>query len=234
MTVSQGPMDQRRVPAWVGVALVILCFLAGIAFIWWVVDYPLSGGKDFVPDPNGATAMRPRAFRNPTSPESISKTSDDNGGTYVARSFGTIMTIEENGGSPKYTFRYQKKDLLPADIKDVLLMKFRIMQDDAVAQHIGLTDAQKQKLSQISTNVTSIAPPQADRDKLVAQWQAYYSATSDSAKSDAEHTLLATLKQVGDDNVTTTRQKAQDRADQIKAILTADQIKKFQDMNNGP
>ena len=232
--ISQGPTDRRRVPAWVGVALVVICFVAGAAFIWWVVRDPLSGGSDFVPDPNGATAMRPRAtFRAPPNPESIRKTSDDNGGVYVAQAFGTVMNIEVNNGSPKYTFRYLKKDLLPADIKDILLMKFRIMQDDAVAQHIGLTDDQHQKLATISTNVTNLAPAAADRDKLIAQWQQYFTA-SDSAKTDAEKSLLASLKQVGDDNVAATRQKAQDRADQIKAILTPDQIKKFQDMNNGP
>jgi Spy/CpxP family protein refolding chaperone len=232
--ISQGPTDRRRVPAWVGVALVVICFVAGAAFIWWVVRDPLSGGSDFIPDPNGSTSMRPRAvFRAPPNPESIRKTSDDNGGVYVAQAFGTVMNIEENNGNPKYTFRYLKKDLLPADIKDVLLMKFRIMQDDAVAQHIGLTDDQKQKLGKISTNVTNLAPPPADREKLVAQWQQYFAA-NDAGKSDAEKTLLATLKQVGDDNVASTRQKAEDRANEIKGILSADQIKKFQDMNNGP
>ncbi|HEY1684332.1 MAG TPA: hypothetical protein VGG19_06190 [Tepidisphaeraceae bacterium] len=233
--VGSGPIDQRRVPAWVGVVLVVVCFIAGAAFIWWVVREPLSGGGDFIPDANGSNAMRPRAmFQRPPNPESIRKTSDDNGGVYVAQANGTVMNIEVNNGNPKFGFRYLKKDLLPADIKDVLLMKFRIMQDDAVAQHINLTDAQRQKLSTISTNVTNLTPPAADRDKLVSEWQAYSAATDGSAKSQAEQNLLATLKQVGNDNVDATRQKAQQRADEIKSILSADQIKKFQDMNNGP
>ena len=136
--ISQGVTDRRRVPAWVGVVLVAICFVAGAAFIWWVERDPLSGGSDFIPDANGANAIRPRAvFRAPPNPESIRKTSDDNGGTYVAQSYGTVMTVEENNGSPKYTFRYLKRDLIPADIKDVLLMKFRITSDDAVAQQLG-------------------------------------------------------------------------------------------------
>lgn len=227
--ISQGMTDRRRVPAWVGMALVFICLVAGGAFIWWVVRDPLSGGTDFIPDANPSGIDRPRAvFRAPPNPESIRKESDNNGGTYVAQSNGTVMTIELNG--PKYTFRYLKKDLLPQDVKDVLLMKFRILQDDAVAQHIGLTDDQKQKLSTISTTIR-LDPSQADKDKLTGLWQQYYAA---SDKSGPEKNLLAALKQVGDDNVTATRQKAQERVDQIKAILSADQIKKFQDMNNGP
>ena len=81
--------------------------------------------------------------------------------------------------------------------------------------------------------MTSLTPPAGIGDKLVGQWQQYFTA-GDSAKSDAEKTLLATLKQVGEDNITATRRRAQDRADEIKAILTPAQIKKFQDMNNGP
>ena len=141
------------------------------------------------------------------------------------------MTIELRGGDPRYSFRYLKKDLLPQDQKDVLLMKFRIMSDDAVAQHIGLTDDQKQKLGKISTNVSAIELSQADHDKLVSLWQQYNSA---SDKTGPEKALLAALKDVGNNNLAATKQKAAERVDQIKGILSADQIKKFQDMNNGP
>lgn len=225
--MSQNAAERRPVPAWVGVVLIMLCFAAGGGFIWWIVGSPLGGGADFIPDPNHSTPNRPRvAFQAPPNPESVRKTSVG----YIAQADGTVMNIDTANGSPKISFRYLKKDLIPQDVQDTLIMKFRILQDDAVAQIVGLTDDQRQKLSTISTNVSVPEFSSADRDKLTSLWQQY---NSSSDKSAAEKTLLATLKQIGNDNVAATRQRAQDRANEIKSILTADQIKKFQNMNSG-
>jgi hypothetical protein len=224
---SQNLTDQRKVPAWVGIVLIVVCLGAGGAFIWWVLGSPMGGGSDFIPDPNHMTPNRPRVtFQAAPNPESIRKTSAG----YIAQADGTVMNIDTASATPKFSFRYLRKDLVPQDVQDVLIMKFRILQDDAVAQTVGLTDDQRQKLSKISSNLTHLYPSNAERDKLDALWKDY---SSGKDKAQAEKDLLSTLKQVGNDHLAAIRKSAQGRADEIKSILSADQIKKFQNMNGG-
>lgn len=229
--ISPGSMDKRRVPAWVGVLLVAICVVAGGVFIWWVVRTPLSGGADFIPDANGP-AYRPLAnFRRPRA-ESIRKTSENHGGTYQVKANGAVMDVEVQGptGAPRFTYRYEKQNLIPKEQEDILLMKYRIVGDSAVAKLVGLTEPQRQKLSKISIHVTNMELPAADRDKLAALWQNYYTAKDGKTKSEAEKSLLASLKKIGKDNIPVTRKRAAERVEEIKSILSAEQIKKFQDM----
>src|SRR5690242_18206911 len=108
---DKGAATERPVPAWVGLALVSVCLLAGVAFIWWVVRDPLSGGADFIPDPNGPVAggRGPRvAFRPPPSPDTVRKVNEtDKQTTYIAQVGGTMMDIAiMKDGKHRYQYRY--------------------------------------------------------------------------------------------------------------------------------
>jgi Spy/CpxP family protein refolding chaperone len=238
ITGTPGESTRRPVPAWVGMALVAVCVLAGAAFIWWVVRDPLTGGSDFIPDANGpvAAARGPRAnFRPPPSPDSVRKVADTpNGESYLAQVGGAMMdVVAGKDGKNRYNLRYAPKNLLTPEQRDLMVMRFRVMNDEATATHIGLTDDQKQQLQKITTNYPmDIAA--ADKDGLIALFDTYHKATDDKAKAAAEKNLLAALKTAGDKNLNASKKKATDRITQITTILSADQVQKFKAMSAAP
>src|SRR5690242_2806477 len=115
---------KRPVPAWVGVAVVVLCLAGGGGFLWWYLHDPLGAGE-LIPDPDRSAmvAPRPRAMRRPSiqqaaSSDNITVSETAKGTTYTARAGGNIMEAEKaKSGAMSYAFRYNRKDLLSQDQK---------------------------------------------------------------------------------------------------------------------
>jgi Spy/CpxP family protein refolding chaperone len=233
---------ERPIPAWIGIAVVLICLSVGGAFLWWYLREPLPSAGEIIPDAGrtvsgGGRVARPR-------PPRIAQVSPDADGVRVSSSNGkttynvradqgkSLMDVDKAGsGALSYVFRYQRKDLLTSDQRDLAMIRFRIMQDQAVAQALAVTPDQMQKLSAIPRAI-QMELSDSDRQNLINLFGQYDSA-SGSNKSSAEKALTSALKQAGDRSFDATKAKIKERADQITAILTPDQIKKFNAMSNG-
>jgi len=229
---------ERPVPAWVGIAVVVVCLAAGGAFLWWYLREPLPGQGEVVSDPgrsyNGSRAVvRPRAMRPSQNPDADGVKTVNTGGKtiYNVRADQGKSLMDVDKSTSNYVFRYQRKDLLTSEQRDLAMLRFRVMQDQAVAEALKVTPEQMQKWQAIPRAI-QMELSDSDKQNLINLFNQCDSA-SGSSKASAEKSLVTALKETGDRSLDATKAKIKERADQITAILTADQIKKFNDMSNG-
>ena len=230
---------ERPVPAWVGIAVVLVCLLAGGAFLWWYLREPLPSAGEVISDPgrsanSGGRVVRPRQGR-------VVQANPDADGVKVSNTGGkTIYNVRADQGkslmdvdksASNYAFHYQRKDLLTPEQRDLAMLRFRVMQDQAVAEALKVTPEQLQKLQAIPRAI-QMEVSAGDKQNLINLFNQWDQA-SGSSKASAEKALVTALKEAGDRSLDATKAKIKERADQITAILSADQIKKFNDMSNG-
>src|SRR2546423_1276039 len=153
---------QRPVPAWVGIAVVILCVAIGTAFLWWYFRDPLAGGQ-LVPDSSG-TVSSGRNFSAPRQSRPVVRVSDTpvdgvkgssetaRGPTGLVRAGNNLREVEPpSGGSDFFHLLYTRRDLLTQEQRDLALVRFRVMQDQAMATELGVTEDQVAELKKIPT-----------------------------------------------------------------------------------
>jgi Spy/CpxP family protein refolding chaperone len=140
------------------------------------------------------------------------------------------MEVEHpSSGSDVYHLRYNRRDLLTQEQRDLALVRFRVMQDQAMATELGVTEDQVAELKKIPTGAIEMEVSDADRSKLIElfkEWQ------TGSDKSSAEKALVAQLGAVGSSSFENTKAKVAERAAKIMTILKPEQIKKFNEMSN--
>src|SRR5206468_3836224 len=119
---------------------------------------------------------------------------------------------------------YSKNDLLPHD-QTALLQSAQIMSGNPeMSKRLNISAEQTKQLNALfSRRGNGLELEPADREKLKSMWEAY-NATADSAKKAKEDEVLAGLKQIGAKSLAPTRQQFSDRAQQVKAILTPEQL----------
>lgn len=139
---------------------------------------------------------------------------------------GDFYTSLPNDPASSMTIRvfYAKPDLLTAEEQSILQARRRLPTDAALAKQFNVTPEQSKALVAIPLGIgAGLRVTPEDRDRIKAAWQVYVGA-ADSAKDAAKTALLTTLKQVGDKSLEPTRAQQRERVEQIRKVLTPEQI----------
>jgi Spy/CpxP family protein refolding chaperone len=206
------------------VAVVLVGGMLGGGALWALSNH-------FKPDPKMLTEVqapmgaRVAAQIQPRPPaEGVQQTRP---GNYQVRAGEVVMFASKGPNDTDWNLRtlYNKSDLLPADQQAALVARMRLTADGAYAKFLKVSDEQIAKLKEIpaTASIAEMAMPPDDLARLKAAWAQYIAAQ----KSDNEQAVVKLLKELGVKNLAGTRAAITARADQIKAILTPEQIAPF-------
>src|SRR5205814_10153364 len=133
---------------------------------------------------SGRTYSAPRAPRrvvqaSDTPTDGVKVSSETaRGTTWLVRSGTNLMEVEHpSSGSDVYHLRYNRRDLLTQEQRDLALVRFRVMQDQAMATELGVTEDQVAELKKIPTGAIEMEVSEADRSKLIELFKAWQSAS---------------------------------------------------------
>src|SRR5436190_23896327 len=115
MTQTQVKADvERPVPAWVGIAVVVLCLACGGGFLWWYMREPLPGAGEVIPDPDRQVARAPNRVNRPRvtvneNADGIRASAGARGTTYTVKANAgkSLMDVDRSSAANPYSFRYQ-------------------------------------------------------------------------------------------------------------------------------
>jgi hypothetical protein len=126
-----------------------------------------------------------------------------------------------------------RRDVITADQR--LLIRFcQETANAAVAKSLEVTPDQAKQLLPVRQQMNGgMKISDADRNKLKDEWKAWNAAKDLAAKSAAEATLLASMKDVGNRSLDATKQQYADLTAQIRKIVTDQQLARFRQTRGG-
>jgi hypothetical protein len=235
MTVTQANKSRSPSPGpkkglspkarqWIGVGGLIACLLIGSGIVYWLLVGASPKRRTVQIDPKEQTnnlAGRGGRVQRPRNMAGITQRGDKD---WVVRSNTGLMVVRKNeAGADTFNFAYPG-GLLSGDHSLLAAARFRILQDPAMAKEWKITPEQIEKLKKVDLRADRLRPPDDQRATLRQLWEAYVKAGSDQSKAGAEKTLVEKLDEIARTNREPARLAAVKGIDEIKSILTADQI----------
>jgi hypothetical protein len=229
----------RALPTWVSVLAVALVLGGAGYFVyrqWFAapsvgeeidVGHVTMPGRGFggrragMGGPPPQVAQAPDGITQATGPANLARAKSGD--------FFILAALKPAAGASPSLF-YARNDLLPPEQLDLLNARREIMLDSRLAKSLNLSGAQIEQLGKIPLppRGQGLKLDQADRDRLAAEWKAHTDAPKDSdAKKSAETTLLASIREIGEKALPVTRQQYAQLADQVKQVLTPEQIQQY-------
>lgn len=153
------------------------------------------------------------------------------GGGFEAKGEKTRVIIQKAGANVRVTAESMDPNFVSADQRTLLAVRARAISEDAVARHIELTEDQKTKLNAIPRGM-NYTLDDATRQKIQALFTAW-EAAADDQKAAASEALIQAAVQVDATLTQPTKDSIAARAEQVKQVLSAEQIKKFTEMGRG-
>lgn len=230
-----------RLPAGVAIVLVLILVAAGGWFVWdQLKPEPRRDLSAYEPlNVRGPAPTRPRVGpRNPAgnqagnpvggfnvprrgvpSGESVSITND---GAGTVRVDGARARFTRDGNGFRVDLIYIDPNLYPQTDTQALSARAAVLRDASAAREAGVSEEQVQKLRAIAYS-REMAADEAARKKLLDQWTAYAAASADQRK-ELEGPMIEQLRQIAGASREPTRARGKAAADQVRAILSAEQI----------
>lgn len=233
----------RDIPVWL-TALILLLSLGGGGYLlsWYIKDKPRA--KEIVkvdlPTPRGGNNWRgPGGTRgtggtggNPTrnTPSNSGgdgiRTSANRPNTWNVRSGESLLYVTvDRSGALELSPSYVTQSLTP-DQAQLLLMRRRLLSDKPMRDHVKLTDEQLTKLKNIP-DFKGMLISDDERSQLVKLFEAWRKAPS-ADKPKAEKEVLTTLAAIGKKQLEPTKAFDSGRAQSVKDIVSAEQLKLLQ------
>jgi hypothetical protein len=240
LTDAAGPTDRdsanARLAYWGGFAALTLLLLAIVWFIWWYLAGSLPRQHTVEVDPNlvqqatmRAAGQHVAALARQPDPRGIRKVGDVD--WLVNSTFGAI-NIRNAKDDYRLKLSYHMSALLPdPQQRQWLIVQRRLTMDDAMARQVGLSKDQVKQLRAIQP--PAMLATDTDQQNLKKLWLAYISATG-PAKQDAQKKLLDSFDDVAKSVLEPSKQAAQQRLDEIKAIVTPEMIAKLNSVARPP
>jgi Spy/CpxP family protein refolding chaperone len=101
-----------------------------------------------------------------------------------------------------------------------------MMTDAAMAKEWGVTPEQNEKLKTVRGG-SGLNPSNAERAAMEQLWMGYAGAASDSARGDAQKKITDKLEEIAKANVDAAKKAYAERVEQVKSILTSEQVAKI-------
>jgi hypothetical protein len=222
---SPSTLTPRTMPVWMSVPIILMCVAGGVYFTIWYLHQSPSRSLEVLGDlPGVGPPARRRAPVNAITRETT-------GGVTIwrVRADNALMDVRQTKDRPPVQhLRYQNLNFVPGEQVALRLAYIRITTDKAVAQYLSVSDEQLAKLKAVAIQWPMQAS-KADREKLGTLFQQYQ-----AKGASAERPLIAELAAVGQRSVKPTRDFIDHQCQQIRGILTPEQIKRFEGMGKPP
>jgi len=239
--VSEGVAEHaqrgRRIPAWLAILAVLLSLGAGGYLLWrlWLGESPEGAivGQGDPPDQYYAArraeqrAQAPRGPRWARGDDVVTDIGQNNWG--IKGGDAAVEIRKEPDGKLDLRFFYVRGEVMDQDDLNTLVARRRLAADQAMADSLKLTPEQVEKLKNIA-GAPGMVVGEPDRTKLLESWDAYQKTSTEdaAAREDARTKLIVLVTEIGQKSAGPTRDTAKKRADEVRAILTAEQIKSVQ------
>jgi hypothetical protein len=233
----------RDIPIWLTGVVLILCVVGGGWLVRWYTRDPGAQAIE-VPLEDPATAAAAAKFRGPLAgyaPGGSARPQRDgsfvgnvvgvrafgnSGNAWIVRSGEATMHVSVGRkGEVDLNPSYVQQKLTPEQAQ-VLLMRRRLMTDATMREQIQLSAQQLDALGKVAEFRGMVIEP-ADRAKLTTLFQAWRAKPGDAT----EKPLVAALVDVAKRAAEPTKAFDSSRVEQVRKILTPEQVKRF---NEGP
>lgn len=222
-SAPQAAGEKRRLA--IGIAVLLGCFLVGAGVIWWFFYGSAPTKTQVRVDPKEQTlGYGRRGGRHMPQPRAISHLGAN--GWLVRGSKGQMKVKKADGAIEVGSFSYVGGLGVSEEQLTLLTSRWRILRDPAMAKAWGITPAQRSKLSKLK-GAGGFDPTKAQREELTQLFLAYQNASDGTARGDAERKVLDQIDLLAGGSFDASRAAYVQRADQIRQILTAKQIKKI-------
>ena len=214
--LEKPPAQARRVrefPVWLSAVIIVAALAGGAGIVYW---YFKSG-------PAGDTVVLDRGPQ-----DGVTTLSPDKNWRVISGN-SVLRVTRDRGGQLNATFDFLHYDFLAPDEFTLLNNGRRLAIDSAMAGELGLNDQQVAKVRDGVRHGFRIDISDADRQRLLALFNDYLQA-SDGSRESRETALLRAMEEVGDRTAARAHQVGADAAAQIKAALTPEQWRKFDQM----
>jgi hypothetical protein len=218
-SLSEPAPAAKQLPVWLNILIILVSLIGGLMFVVWYVRQPPARSLVEIGD-------LPTPVRRGAMPmANITTATTGNVTTWRARAANAVMEVRQPKDQPAaFAFSYQNLAFVPREQTSLRLIYIRITTDRAVARYLQITDDQMARLRQVPV-LWPMQVSEADRAKMNALFREYQS------KGDAvQRALLTELVAVGERSLPATRDFVARQCQQIKSILTAEQLNRFEQM----
>ncbi len=220
--------EQEGLPIWLSLLVIVLAIGAGGGLLYWLLTAPRADSEVVIappaetrPQPFGMRPNRRPGMAISVAANDITAVGKDNWAVNSGKGQLRVFVRDNNS---LYRFAYLTPDYATPEQFRLNMLARQVVRDEAVAQKIGATPEQIEKLKPHVMPIGMMLS-QADREQIIGLWTQWQSA-ADAAKTDAKDKLLAALKDVADRALPATQAAIAERTAAVKAILSAEQIDK--------
>jgi hypothetical protein len=207
------PKPVREIPVWAVVGVVLVC-LAGAAWFVWA-NWLRSGPAERI------------VFLDRGPDDGVKQTLP---GRFDVRSGNAALTITKKGESDAdLDFRWAKQEYLTPDQIKMLKIVLRLSRDQAMADELSVTPEQLERIK-ANRAKAKVELSDSDRSRLKDLFLAYDAEKEKNAKRKAETRLIKALDTVAARLEAPAKQLAADRTADAKAILSDEQIQRWDAM----
>jgi len=213
-------MDPKTQQA-IAVVALIFALLVGGGIVYWFLFGSKPSARTVTVDPKQQTVVNAnmRMARPPRPANGVEPTGEN---AWQVRSPGGTVNVTKGSGGV-YNFVYSFAIKLPADQQQILLARWRMLNDAAMAKEWNATPEQIAQLKAIKPT-GGAQPSQADREAIRVLWNGYMEASSADAKTAAAKKLTDKLEEVAKASMAPANAAYADRVEQVKRILTPEQL----------
>lgn len=151
------------------------------------------------------------------------------GARQVSVKSGDYFTqLPQDADAPDNVRLYTSQNIFSPELDAVLQSRVELVMNQPLAKQLAITQEQIDKLTKVPVNRGGgLRLDKGDRDEIKTLWKAVISAPAGADKDAATQKFIEQLKVIGERNIEPTKQLMQKRADEIKAILTPEQMQKY-------
>lgn len=216
-TANPVDVDYKPMPSWLAITIIVMCVVASGALLWWWFG----------------SERRPILVDLPNASRPVRTVPDDNwnndarslgGGNWAIRSGEARMFVNRRDDKNNVRFVYGN-DLVTGEDRAMIRVAALARRDDG-AKQLALTQEQKATLTKLPRlGATTMTTNKDDIANAQTAWGAFESAPDDK-KDEAKKTLLALVKEIGDQRSDESKAALAAQVAAVKAALTPEQIEK--------
>jgi Spy/CpxP family protein refolding chaperone len=222
---AQGLTPQQRTA--IGVGVLVLCLLIGGGIVYLFLFGSTPKQRSITVDPaqqSAGMAGGPMVRPQPRRQQFIYKENDS---TWIARGTAGAMYATKEGNGWKLEPFHPGRDFLTPDQVSLVSAFVRARRDEAMAKEWEISAEQLTKLKGMELRGSSMVVSDRERGELRQMWEDYIKAADGPGKTDAEKKVIARLDELGKNNLEASRKAFTQRLEQIKQVLTPQQIQKM-------
>ena len=223
-----GLTDKQRQT--IGASALLLCLLIGGGVIWWFFYGSAPTQRQVKVDPSEQSRgqIENRGMRSMREPRMITRLDPT---TWLVHGNVGQMRVQQKGEALELSqFTYPGGLKLSDEQATLLSSRWRILHDPSMAKAWGITPEQRDKLDKIkpvSANSGGFDPTPDQRASLQSAFADYRKSADGAARSDAQKKVLDLIDSIARGTFDTNHAGYVDRAEQIRQMLTAEQLKKI-------